>query len=93
MEKTDTPLFAASSMGHLNIVKILVESSIGIDKSNRPLQVACQDGYTNIVKLFLNHGIYSNIMKCFEFACDNGHAEVSKLLLEKKAQTIDIVFW
>lgn len=85
---TDTPLFAASSMGHLNIVKILVESSIGIDKSNRPLQVACQDGYTNIVKLFLNHGIYSNIMKCFEFACDNGHAEVSKLLLEKKPKLL-----
>lgn len=85
---SDTLLLAASSMGHLNIVKILVESSIGIDKSNEPLQVACQEGYTNVVKLFLNHGIYPNIRKCFKFACDNGHAEVSELLLEKNPKLL-----
>ncbi|CAG2202486.1 unnamed protein product [Mytilus edulis] len=55
-----TPLYEACTRGHLNIVKILVESNKYQDIrgiSDNPISCACEKGYTDIVELLLTHSV------------------------------------
>ncbi|XP_063403635.1 uncharacterized protein LOC134687347 [Mytilus trossulus] len=86
--RIESPLSAACSMGHINIVKILIESSTGMDYFSRyptfAIDVACRNGYSNIVELLLSHGIYSDLSTALQNACQNGHSEIVILLLNKE---------
>lgn len=86
--KSETPLSVACSMGHFNIAKLLVESSIGKDVTDGSINRACQKGYTNIFELLLKHGIYFDLIKCFVDACENGQAEIVELFLGKKPKLL-----
>ncbi|XP_071135366.1 uncharacterized protein [Mytilus edulis] len=83
----ESPLSVACSMGHINIVKILVESSVGKEYLSRqptwPIEVACIHGYSNIVELLLTHGIHSDLSTALEYVCKFGHTEIVTLLLKK----------
>ncbi|CAG2253306.1 unnamed protein product [Mytilus edulis] len=83
----ESPLSEACSMGHINIVKILVESSVGMEYLSRqptwPIEVACINGYSNIVELLLTHGIHSDLSTALEYVCKFGHTEIVTLLLKK----------
>lgn len=85
---SETPLSGACSMGHFNIAKLLVESSIGKAVPDWSINRACQKGYTNIFELLLKHGIYFDLVKCFVDACENGQAEIVELLLGKNPKLI-----
>lgn len=84
--QTDSPLYVACLMGHFNIVKLLVESSIEIDAymySQEPIATACANGYRNIVELLLTHSVYSDLSMALENVCKIGNTELVELLLKK----------
>ena len=62
--KSWTPLHYASSMGHSEIVNILLENGadvnasiiIGTNKDKTPLDFAIQNNNENVIKILLKHG-------------------------------------
>ena len=90
-----TPLQAASSLGHLNIVKLLLEQGADVNGliipgclRSTPLHAACSLGHLDTVKLLLEQGadVNASIAMTREtplhLAASGGHFEIVKWLLE-----------
>ncbi len=72
----------ASSNGHYDIVKLMIEYADGF---RWPFWCACENGHYAIVKLLIEHG---NFMKDifdegFIYACKNGHMDIAKLMIKE----------
>ncbi|CAI8010571.1 Protein fem-1 homolog C [Geodia barretti] len=91
-----TPLLAASLMGHLNIVKDLVEAKADVNfvtegRAGRPaLNAACSRGHYEVAEYLLDQGASVNATDGEQFsalheATFNGHPRVAKLLIERGA--------
>jgi ankyrin repeat protein len=89
-----TPLICASSFGHPDVAKILVEA--GADKEAKsddggnPLPIASQDGELEIVKILIEAGADVETWATFgitplHVASLRGHSEVVKILIEAGA--------
>jgi ankyrin repeat protein len=80
-----TPLCAAASNGHVNIVKLLLPLPGVNVNCQMTLNQAAQKGYAKVVELLLEAGA-SNADGSFECAllkaCVNGHTKVVKVLLK-----------
>lgn len=84
----DEPLRLASTNGHTEIAKILLEQK-EVDPAtcnNHCLIVAAHHGHYEIVKLllqFLNRGVDPLVDECLplRFACSGGHLNIVKLLI------------
>ena len=83
-----TPLYLASKIGNLEIVRMLVRAGADVDSGNlvgrfNPLLIAAARGYVNIVDLLLDSGATADVCDSdgftpFYFACQNGHVDVFK---------------
>jgi ankyrin repeat protein len=96
----------ACAMGHLEVVKWLIEQCNGTNKiidihakNEFAFRGACRQGHSEVVKLLIeqhkgtNKTIDIHIYDEFAFrrACENGHLDVAKLLINLcKETTIDI---
>ncbi|RSL41816.1 hypothetical protein CEP51_016541, partial [Fusarium floridanum] len=89
-----TPLYAASTKGHVKVVKMLLKvgADIMVGDSNRrtPLYAASNNGHVEVVKLLLEKGADITAANKDGWtplitASGNGHVEVARLLLEKGA--------
>ena len=83
----ETALMLASSEGHLEMVKLLVEN--GADYTNA-LRLASREGHLEIVKLLIENGANINAKDndgetALMRASYNGHLEVVKYLIENGA--------
>jgi ankyrin repeat protein len=90
------PLHAASSLGHIDVVCVLLRHSVDVNaecKSSHnwtPLHVASANGYVKVAQLLLEHGANVNALSTssstpLKFASENGHLEVVRLLLSNGA--------
>ncbi len=98
-----TPLHEACTGGHLDTVKILLVNGADINATNKyglqPLHIAASEGYQDILQLLIDHardnGLTFDIngkggshqYKPLHWACQNGHLEAVKVLLENGAST------
>ena len=61
MQDGTTPLHAASHMGHLDVVKYLVEAGVGLNPGNNeggtPLALARQEGHKKVVAYLERSGV------------------------------------
>ena len=89
-----TPLYIASAMGHVDVVRVLLEAGADIDKAKdngaTPLSIASWMGHVNVVKVLLEAG--ADINKAMDtgatplyIASEKGHVDVVKVLLEAGA--------
>lgn len=85
----NTPLTLSLSRGHREISKLFIERGVDITQEVRyeSLIIASQSGYTEIVKLLIEKGVNVNSRNedgdnPLSLACENGHIEVVKCLLE-----------
>ena len=95
-----TPIIIASELGHIDIVKILIENNAKIswmDAFNRnSVYYAASNGHYDILKVLLetNEGKKMTAEYDRDYfyplhkAAENGHIEVVKLLMENKASAI-----
>ena len=74
----DNPLRWASSLGHTEIVKLLLEKGAN-PYNDQALIDACRGGYTQIVQLLLKYG--TNPDNALSLASATGHTEIVNLLL------------
>lgn len=55
-----TPLFIPCRFDHLEVVRLLVEKEVDMDKANMhgetPLFIACREGHRDIVQLLVEKG-------------------------------------
>lgn len=97
----ETALVGASSEGHIEIVKILLDHGADVnypDYGFRPLQEAFLRGHKEVVQMLLDHGADVNPLgyfRCFAraplvLASTYGHKEVVQMLLENGA---DADYW
>ena len=92
------PLHFASSNGHLDIAKFLIEEK-GCDpmcrtkKGHAPLHLACQEGHFDLVKYLIEERGCDPMclqnddqFQCvpLHFASSNGHLDIAKFLIEEK---------
>ncbi len=93
-----TPLHAASANNYSNVVKLLINSNVLIDKQcgngNTALYLACEQGHINIVKLLLCAQADINIKNknnttCLMIALINGFSDIAKLLLHSDINSIN----
>lgn len=91
----DTPLNAAATNGHKDVVKMLLESDIDVDKAgamgNTPLYSAAENGHKTIVKMLLEEGANPNIKNSqgvspLYSASKNGHSDIVKMLMKSGAK-------
>jgi len=91
----DTPLNAAAANGHKDVVKMLLESDIDVDKTgtmgNTPLYSAAENGHKTIVKMLLEEGADPNIKNSqgvspIYSASKNGHGDIVKMLMKSGAK-------
>jgi len=89
-----TPLIVASTYGHKDIVKILLDSGANIEDSDEhrhtALFLACQHGYFDIIKILLNRGANVNSyeehgVSCLAMASCKGNNDIVKMLLDHGA--------
>ncbi|XP_058459318.1 uncharacterized protein LOC131435441 [Malaya genurostris] len=87
-------LHAAAELGHLELVKILLESKSDVnatnDKNWMPLHAASLNGHTEVVKMLIQHGADVNckiLDGCtpLHYAVETGRLEITKQLLEHGA--------
>lgn len=90
----ETPLFAASSNGHVDVVNLLIEAGASVNrakhKGTTPLWIASQEGYDSIVKLLIEKGANVNQAQHngttpLYIASQEGHVAVVDLLLRENA--------
>lgn len=93
-ENQETPLHAAVSGGHLDIVDLLIAAEAdvnAVDNQKRtPLHLACYDGHKEIVEKLISHGAdleakFSNGTTPLFWAIPEGHTEVFELLVNRGA--------
>lgn len=93
-----TALWCASGSGHLNVVKLLVQSGANVNHQTKtkstPLRAACFDGRLDIVKYLVTHNADINLANAFNNTClmissYKGHTEVVEYLLANGAD-IDV---
>ena len=86
-----TPLHIASSHGHLEIVKILVENDANVNvlnyKKMTPLHLSSMFGYIELTNFLLNKKISIDEQdetggSALAYACAKGHKEIAKLLID-----------
>ena len=58
---SETPLYAASQEGHMNVVAVLVSADANVNQAQTddgatPLYVASQEGHTDVVAAFVSVG-------------------------------------
>ncbi|CAG2223300.1 unnamed protein product [Mytilus edulis] len=94
-----SPLFMASQQGHTDIVKLLLEMNSNVDLCDSngftPLIESCSNNNTSIIQLLLTHKpnidaqIYDGGRRNNTgfYACEVGHEDVVRLLLDKGAHT------
>ncbi|OAQ60738.1 O-methyltransferase family protein [Pochonia chlamydosporia 170] len=89
-----TPLFVASTKGHLEVVKVLLENGASTATANitgvAPLHVAARLGHLEMIKLLLVEGaaieaVDDNGRSPQVEASRRGHVEVAELLYKKRA--------
>ncbi|GAB1267159.1 hypothetical protein NBRC116493_04120 [Aurantivibrio infirmus] len=89
--REDTALNAAASNGHKDVVKMLLEGNIDVDKTgangNTPLYSAAENGHKAIVKMLLDEGADPNVSNASGLtplysASKNGHSDIVKLLIK-----------
>ncbi|XP_023037867.1 protein fem-1 homolog B isoform X2 [Drosophila willistoni] len=90
-----TALWVAAGMGHLQIVKMLVQAGASINHNTKaqssPLRAACYEGRLDIVEFLIDNGADVNATNLFNnntlmIAAYKGHALVVKTLLENGAR-------
>ena len=89
------PLWLASSMGHVAIVKVLLDANAKVDAvqgcTSRSLHIACGNGHAHVVATLLNANAAVNEedprdgFSALYFACAEGHTEIVVKLLDAKA--------
>ena len=89
-----TPLFHASTHGHLDAARLLLEANADKDKLNNfgktPLFIAAQNGHLEVARLLLEADADKDKARNdgatpLFIAAQNRHLEVARLLLEAKA--------
>ena len=97
MEENDvlSVLIHASSEGHTEVVKLLLDCDAPINMQNNDglsaLMCASCNGHTEVVSLLLDHNAQVNMQEndgwfALMHASSEGHTEVAKLLLDRDAQ-------
>ena len=90
--KEATPLWCAAAVGHLGIVKLLVEYGANVNSKTSSksiaLRAACYDGHLNIAKFLVQHGadinaLNHNQFNCLDLACWKGHYSLAEYLIQK----------
>lgn len=89
------PLSISCYVGHLNVVKVLIESGISKDGNlnNRPIIIASQEGHADIVKYLLNIGCSpdskdSNGFTALAIASARQHSDIVSLLKKSIKRTV-----
>ncbi|XP_030374156.1 protein fem-1 homolog B isoform X2 [Scaptodrosophila lebanonensis] len=91
-----TPLWVAAGMGHLQIVKLLVQAKANVNHNTKaqssPLRAACYEGRLDIVRYLIEHGAEVNATNAFNNTCImiaayKGHELVVDTLLKNGART------
>ncbi|KAF7971912.1 hypothetical protein HWV62_19483 [Athelia sp. TMB] len=94
-DTSNRPLLVASSEGHLEVVKLLLDNSADPntrdERIGTALQVASSKGHLAVAKLLLEMGADANIRAgeygtALHAASSEGHLEVARLLLGKAAE-------
>ncbi|KAL8724372.1 MAG: hypothetical protein Q9166_007983 [cf. Caloplaca sp. 2 TL-2023] len=84
-----TPLYLASSTGHLTVVRILLDRGADLNASggrlSTPLQAACFQGYVDVVRLLIEKGANMKSRGLFQNALQasvmGNHEQIAMLLL------------
>ncbi|XP_013111702.1 protein fem-1 homolog B isoform X2 [Stomoxys calcitrans] len=93
-----TALWVASGLGHLQVVKLLVQHGANVNHNTKaqssPLRAACYAGRLDIVKYLIEHGADVNIGNkynntCIMIAAYKGHTQVVDTLLKNGANPND----
>ncbi|XP_030560606.1 protein fem-1 homolog B isoform X1 [Drosophila novamexicana] len=93
-----TALWVAAGMGHLQIVKMLVQAGASINHNTKaqssPLRAACYEGRLDIVEFLLEHGADVNATNLFNnntlmIAAYKGHHLVVNTLLQNGSRPND----
>lgn len=81
-------LLKAAQKGNLNFVKTIVHNGANVncedDDGQRPIFFAADKNYAEIVLFLLKCGAEINYDNLLGWACENGHVEITKYLLEEK---------
>lgn len=78
-------LIEASTCGHMNIIKLLIQEGVEINKlSPSFLGNACKSGNKDIVELFIANGV-NDFDSGLVSACYENQEEIAKLMIEKGA--------
>ena len=90
--KEATALWCAAGIGHIGIVKLLVEYGANANhmtsENSTPLRSACFGGNLEIVKYLVEHkadvsAVTSYKNNCLSLACIKGHYSVAEYLIQK----------
>lgn len=89
----ETPLMVAVRFGNPEVVKVLVENGVDVNKKRngtRPLILAATYGRLEVVKLLIENGAKVDAkdkseLTALMYAVRNGHLDVVKFLIEKGA--------
>ncbi|XP_017839877.1 protein fem-1 homolog B isoform X2 [Drosophila busckii] len=93
-----TALWVAAGMGHLQIVKLLVQAGASINHNTKaqssPLRAACYEGRLDIVQFLIEHGADVNATNCFKndslmISAYKGHYLVVNELLQNGSRPND----